>query len=293
MAITLKKNSIILADNLDLLITLPDKSIDLIYIDPPFATQKDQKYTRLKTIKTRETSKKTRKGFGNKTYETIELGTLQFKDTFTNFLLFIEPRLTQAYRILKDNGSLFVHLDYREAHYVKVLLDVIFGRQSFINEIIWNWDYGAKSKKKWSNKHNTILWYAKTPDKYTFNLENVDRIPYLAPDLVGPEKAKKGKLPTTCWWFSIVGTNSKERTGYPTQKPLTLLKRIVSVHSKPGDTVLDFFAGSGTTGEAAALLGRQFILVDEKRDAVEIAAARLAAYKPRCIGFAPNPFYAK
>ena len=191
------------------------------------------------------------------------------------------PRLQEAYRILTPDGSLFLHIDYREVHYVKVLLDQIFGRESFINELIWSYDYGGKPKNRWPAKHDNILWYAKDPEHYVFNYEAIDRIPYMAPDLVGPEKAERGKIPTDVWWMTIVPTNSREKTGYPTQKPLKLLNRIVQVHSNAGDTVLDFFAGSGTTGVAAANAQRKFILIDSSPDAIRVMAERLAFASPK------------
>ena len=193
-------------------------------------------------------------------------------------------RLEQAYRILSPDGSLFLHIDYREVHYVKVLLDQIFGRSSFINELIWSYDYGGKPKNRWPAKHDNILWYAKDPENYVFNYDAIDRIPYMAPDLVGPDKAARGKIPTDVWWMTIVPTNSKEKTGYPTQKPIKLLNRIVQVHSKEGDTVLDFFAGSGTTGVAAAKAQRRFLLMDSNPDAIRVMADRLSFASPNVQG---------
>jgi site-specific DNA-methyltransferase (adenine-specific) len=182
--------------------------------------------------------------------------------------------LLDAYRILKDNGSLYFHIDYREVHYCKIMLDSIFGRESFINEIIWAYDFGGRAKDRWPAKHDNILFYAKNADNFIFNREDIDRIPYMAPGLVGKEKAEKGKLPTDTWWHTIVGTNSKEKTGYPTQKPLGVLKRIVAASSPKGGTVMDFFAGSGTTGQACLELGRHFILVDNNLQALEVMQKR-------------------
>jgi site-specific DNA-methyltransferase (adenine-specific) len=196
---------------------------------------------------------------------------------------FLEPRLCQAKRLLTPSGSLFVHLDYREVHYVKVLLDGIFGRKGFINEIIWAYDYGGRPKNRWPAKHDTILWYANNPSLYTFNYAAIDRIPYMTPRMVGPEKAARGKTPTDVWWQTIVPTGGKEKTGYPTQKPLKLLERIIQVHSNPGETVLDFFAGSGSTGEAAARHGRGFVLVDQSAEAIKVMKKRLQAYNPDII----------
>lgn len=271
-----------LGDNLEVLRLLPSKSCNLIYIDPPFNTQKTQKRNRITATKSLAG---TRSGFGEVLYEVQSLASPSYEDSFDDFLGFIKPRLLEAFRLLADDGSLFVQIDYREVHYVKVLLDSIFGRTSFINELIWSYDYGGKPKNRWPAKHDTILWYAKDPEHYTFNYAAIDRIPYMAPDLVGPEKAERGKIPTDVWWMTIVPTNSKEKTGYPTQKPIKLLSRIVNVHSKPDDLILDFFAGSGTTGMAAALAQRRFILVDSSLDAVNLMAERLSFANPSLHGF--------
>jgi len=271
-------NRIIHSDNLPVLERLEDESVDLIYIDPPFNTGKRQERRRLKTVADAEGGDRT--GFLGKRYRTVEIGRSGWEDRFDDFLAFIEPRLVEARRVLKSEGSFFLHIDWREVHYCKVLLDGIFGRDSFMNEIIWAYDYGARSKKKWSAKHNNILWYVKDPKDYTFNFDEMDRIPYMAPGLVGPEKAKRGKTPTDVWWHTIVSPNGKEKTGYATQKPLGVLERIVKVHSRPGDLVLDFFAGSGTTGEAAAKNDRRFLLVDANPEAVEVMSKRLARFDP-------------
>ena len=265
------------ADNLPLLRTLPTASCRLIYIDPPFNTQKIQKRNRI-TV-TRD-GQGTRGGFAGERYSIARLDSPEYLDQYDDFLAFLKPRLGEAHRILTPDGSLFLHIDYREVHYVKVLLDSIFGRASFINEIIWAYDYGGKPKTRWPAKHDNILWYAKDPENYIFNYKAIDRIPYMAPDLVGPEKAALGKIPTDVWWMTIVPTNSREKTGYPTQKPIKLLNRIVQVHSNPGDTVLDFFAGSGTTGVAAAKANRNFILIDSSPDAIRIMTERLAFTAP-------------
>ena len=270
-----------LGDNLEILRGFASSSFDLIYVDPPFNTQKVQKRDRF-TAKRSENG--TRGGFGNALYEIQRIASPEYHDSFDDFLGFLEPRLREAYRLLKDGGSFFLHLDYREVHYVKVLLDSIFGRESFLNEIIWSYDYGGKPKNRWPAKHDNILWYAKDPEKYTFNFEAIDRVPYMAPDLVGPEKAALGKIPTDVWWMTIVPTNSKEKTGYPTQKPLKLLSRLVKVHSNAGDAVLDFFAGSGTTGVAAALERRNFVLIDNSPEAVRVMQQRLAFANPRMYG---------
>jgi len=287
-------SKIILADNMAVLPTMAAESVDLIYIDPPFNTGRKQQRTQIKTIRDDENGDRT--GFQGKRYKTVKVGTMAFSDEFDDFLEFLRPRLEQAYRILKPNGSFFFHIDYREVHYSKILLDRIFGgedgptagRKHFMNEIIWAYDYGARSKSRWSAKHDNILWYAKDPNNYTFNYDAMDRIPYMAPGLVGPEKAARGKTPTDVWWHTIVPTAGKERTGYPTQKPLGILNRIIKVHTNPGDLVLDFFAGAGTTGEAAARHGREFMLIDGSKEAVQIMSKRLAIYTPECVGFNPS-----
>ena len=265
--------SVYLGDNLAILRQIPSTSVDLIYIDPPFNTGAKQTRTQLKTVRKPSGD---RIGFQGHRYQTIRLGTKSFDDEFDDYPAFLLPRMTEAYRVLKPTGSLYFHIDFRESHYCKVLLDEIFGRSSFLNEIIWAYDYGARSRKKWPAKHDTILFYAKDPDCYTFNIEDIDRIPYMAPGLVGAEKAAKGKLPTDTWWHTIVSTNSKEKTGYPTQKPLGILQRIIRASSNPGDLVLDFFAGSGTTGVAAAQLGRSFILIDNNPEALKVMRTRFA-----------------
>ena len=267
---------VIFADNLDVLTSLPDGAVDLIYVDPPFNTGRTQERRSIRTV--RDEDGGDRVGFQGNRYRTVEIGSSAYADSFDDYLSFLEPRFRQAQRVLKSNGSFFLHVDYREVHYCKVLLDEIFGRPSFINEIVWAYDYGARSKSRWPAKHDNILWYAKDPEDYTFNYEDVDRIPYMAPGLVGPDKAARGKTPTDVWWHTIVPTNGKEKTGYPTQKPLGIMDRIVRVHSNPGDVVLDFFAGSGTTGEAAAKLERNFILVDNNPEAIRVMEKRLAGY---------------
>ena len=282
----MKKNSINLADNLDFLREVPNAAGDLIYIDPPFNTGTQQSITRLKTVRDQGGD---RTGFGGNRYRTERQGSTSYLDAFEDYMAFLAPRIDEARRVLADNGSIFLHVDQHESHYCKVLLDRVFGRKSFINEIIWSYDYGGRSKKKWPTKHDTIFWYAIDPANYTFNANAIDRIPYMAPGLVGKEKAARGKVPTDVWWQTIVPTSGKERTGYPTQKPLAILERIVKVHSNPGDMVMDFFAGSGTTGVAAARNDRLFVLVDSNPEAVQVAARRLTEYTPECVGFTPEP----
>ena len=267
------KGRICFGDNIEVLRTLPNNSIDLIYIDPPFNTGKIQKRTQIKTIRSEYGD---RTGFQRNKYKSIVLDSKQFTDIFDDYLGFLEPRLIEAHRVLAPHGSLYFHIDYREVHYCKILLDNIFGRECFLNEIIWAYDYGGRPKNRWPAKHDNILFYAKEPGKHIFNTDEIERIPYMAPGLVGPEKAALGKLPTDVWWHTIVPTNSREKTGYPTQKPLGILRRIIQASSRPGDIVLDFFAGSGTTGVAAIELGRRFVLVDNNPQAIEIMRRRFA-----------------
>ena len=263
-------------DNLPFLQRMETDSIPLIYIDPPFNTGKTQSRKRIKTARVSNMDGD-RTGFGGHRYQTTVTHESGYADSFDDYLGFLRPRLVEAHRILTSNGSLFFHIDWRESARCRMLLEEIFGGAAHcINEIIWAYDYGARSKSRWSAKHDNIYWFAKDPENYIFNYGDIDRIPYMAPGLVGEEKAKRGKTPTDTWWQTIVPTNSKEKTGYPTQKPLALLNRIVKVHSNPDDTVLDFFAGSGTTGKAAALAGRRFVLIDKNPEAVAVMKKRLA-----------------
>jgi len=249
-------------DNLDVLKRFPDGQINLIYIDPPFNTGRTQRRARFHTEGAR----------------LVADASYGYRDAFDDFLGFLRPRLEEAYRLLAPDGSLFFHLDYREVHYCKVLLDQIFGRASFINEIIWAYDYGARTKTRWPAKHDTLLWYAKDPERYTFNYEAMDRIPYMAPSLAGKAKAARGKTPTDVWWHTIVSPTGKEKTGYATQKPRGILDRIVKVHSAPGDRLMDFFAGSGSFGESAYALGRNCVLVDNNPEALAVMRKRFAAF---------------
>lgn len=279
--------TILQGDNLDILPTLPAAFASVVYVDPPFNTGKAQHRTRLKvTASTGATDARERQrtGFGGRTYDvTADDDGPRYDDAFDDFESFLLPRIDAGLRCLTKTGSLFVHLDYREVHYIKVALDRLLGRHRFVNEIIWAYDYGGRPKNRWPAKHDTILWYAMDPKDYTFDFGAIDRIPYMAPGLVGDAKAAAGKTPTDVWWHTIVPTNGKEKTGYPTQKPLGILNRLVRVHSRPGDVVLDFFAGSGTTGEAAARNDRGFVLVDRSSEAVEVMARRLAPFAPEII----------
>jgi site-specific DNA-methyltransferase (adenine-specific) len=265
------RGHVVLGNNLDVLASLPDESIDLIYVDPPFNTGKRQTLTSLKTVRDESGD---RTGFQGRRYRTVKVGSSSYVDVHDDYLAFLEPRLVEMRRVLKQSGSLYFHIDYREAHYCKVLLDLIFGRECFLNEVIWAYDYGARTTKKWPPKHDNILVYVRDPARYFFDAEAVERIPYMAPGLVGPEKAARGKLPTDTWWHTIVPTNGKERTGYPNQKPLGILRRVVQASCPEGGIVADFFAGSGTTGAAAHELGRRFLMVDNNPEAAQVMAER-------------------
>ena len=268
------KYRVIQGDNLTVLKSIPDESVQLIYVDPPFNTGRVQSRGSSKTTRT-ETGN--RIGFKGQRYEIVKETILSYDDEFKDYWGFLEPRLEQAWRLLNETGTLYLHLDYREAHYAKVLLDALFGRECFLNEIIWAYDYGGKAKSRWPAKHDTILVYVKNPEKYYFSNESVDREPYMAPGLVTPEKVAKGKLPTDVWWHTIVSPTGKEKTGYPTQKPLGILRRVIQASSREGDLVLDFFAGSGTTGAAAAELGRNFILIDQNPESIAVIKERFKA----------------
>ena len=265
--------AVVEADNLELLRSLPDACVDLVYADPPFATGGSQRLTSIRT----GSGEGTRGGFGGRTYRYEVVSDMAWADDLPldQHLEALHARLVEVHRVLTADGSLYLHVDWRTAHHVRLLLDEVFGPERFLNEIVWAYDYGGRARDRWPRKHDTILWYAKG-DAWTFEREAIDRIPYLAPGLVGPEKAARGKLPTDVWWMTIVPPGSAERTGYPTQKPVRLLERIVAASSRPGELVLDPYAGSGTTGVAAARLGRRWLLVDRNPAAVEIARARLA-----------------
>jgi site-specific DNA-methyltransferase (adenine-specific) len=263
----------VLADNLSVLGELPDASVDLIYVDPPFNTGRSRVLQRLKTSRDDDGD---RIGFQGRRYRTVRLGRTQYLDVHDDYLAFVEERIVEFHRVLQPHGSLYFHIDYREAHYCKVLLDLVFGRDRFLNEIIWAYDYGGRTRRRWPAKHDTILVYVKEPRRYYFDADAVERIPYMSPGLVGPEKAARGKLPTDTWWHTIVPPGGKERTGYPTQKPLGILRRIVLASSPPGGLVADFFAGSGTTGAACLELGRRFLMVDNSPEAFQVMRSRFA-----------------
>jgi len=286
-------NTIILGDNLEVLKDLPDEFAQLIYIDPPFNTGKKQTRTRVKTKSilppssteaadsTTYSKVSTRKGFAGKEYASQKIEEAgSYSDKFVDFESFLIDRVKASLHCLKKNGSIMIHLDYREVHYIKVAMDKLIGRDKFMNEIIWAYDYGARSKNKWSAKHDTILWYVMNPNDYVFNYDAMERIPYMAPSLVTADKAAKGKTLTDVIWQTIVPTMGKEKTNYPTQKPLGLLNKIIPVHTNKDDFVLDFFAGSGTTGESAAIHNRKFVLVDKNFEATDVCKNRLINYSP-------------
>jgi site-specific DNA-methyltransferase (adenine-specific) len=268
---------VVVGDNLPLLRELPDGYAQMVYADPPFNTGRTQTRQTLATV---GAANGKRVGFAGRRYETKLLAESSYKDSFDDYLGFLAPRLEELKRVLDPTGTLYVHLDYREAHYVKLLLDELFGRECFLNELIWAYDYGAKPRRKWPQKHDTILVYVKDPRAYHFDAEAVDREPYMAPGLVTPEKAARGKRPVSVMWHTIVSTTGREKTGYPTQKPEALIRRFVQASSRPGDLCLDPFAGSGTLGAVAAKLGRRYLLIDESPEAGRVMRERLGARCP-------------
>jgi site-specific DNA-methyltransferase (adenine-specific) len=274
------EGEILLGDNLAVMATFADGAFRMIYLDPPFNTGQKRTARRLRTV---AASDGDRTGFGGRRYRSDLLEGSSYRDHFDDYLGFLEPRLREARRLLDPEGTLYLHLDYREAHYVKLLCDEVFGRDCFLNELVWAYDYGAKPRRRWPPKHDTILVYVRDPDGYWFDSDAVEREPYMAPGLVTPEKAARGKLPTDVWWHTIVPTSGRERTGYPTQKPEGLLRRMVLASSRPGDRVADFFAGSGTLGAVAAATGRRYVLVDANPDAVAVMERRLGATRARAL----------
>jgi DNA modification methylase len=274
MASQRARNQILLGDNLELLPRFAAESFQLVYVDPPFNTGRRQVRRTLEAMRDEDGD---RNGFQGHRYRSRLLAESSYRDQFDDYLAFLEPRLLEARRVLAREGTLYFHIDYREAHHCKLLLDEVFGRECFLNEIIWAYDYGARSRRRWPAKHDTILVYVKDPSAYYFDCEGVDREPYMAPGLVTAEKAARGKLPTDVWWHTIVPTNSREKTGYPTQKPAGIVRRMVQASSRPGDWCLDCFAGSGTLGAVAAQLGRRYVLIDSSAHAVEVMRARLAS----------------
>ncbi len=263
---------ILLGDNLELLPRFADESFQLVYIDPPFNTGKRQ---RRQTIEAHAAEDGNRIGFNGRRYRTRVLAESSYPDDFDDYLAFLEPRLRHARRLLSATGTLYFHIDYREAHYCKLLLDELFGRECFLNELIWAYDYGAKPRSRWPQKHDTILVYVREAGRHFFDAEAVEREPYMAPGLVGAEKAARGKLPTDVWWHTIVSPTGTEKTGYPTQKPEALVRRMLHASTRPGDWCLDPFAGSGTLGAVAAKLGRRYVLIDSNPEAVRVARERL------------------
>jgi site-specific DNA-methyltransferase (adenine-specific) len=271
--LSLDDDLVIAGDNAVVLGNLPAETFDLIYVDPPFNTGRAQARSTVATVADPSAG---RVGFGGRRYRSQLLQRLSYDDQFADYLGFLEPRLARARELLAPHGTLYFHIDYREAHYCKLLLDELFGREAFLNEIIWAYDYGAKPRRRWPAKHDTILAYVRTPGAHHFDADAVDREPYMAPGLVGPEKAARGKRPTDVWFHTIVPTNGAEKTGYPTQKPAGVLRRLVAASSRPGGWCLDPFAGSGTVGAVCRELGRRFVLVDSNPVALEVIRERLA-----------------
>jgi site-specific DNA-methyltransferase (adenine-specific) len=265
---------VIAGDNAQVLEQLPAGMFDLIYIDPPFNTGRAQS-RRTMTAVADPTA--TRVGFGGRRYRSELLGRLAYDDQFEDYLGFLEPRLARARELLAPHGTLYFHIDYREAHYCKLLLDELFGRDAFLNEIIWAYDYGAKPRRRWPAKHDTILAYVRTPGGHHFDADAVDREPYMAPGLVGAEKAARGKRPTDVWFHTIVPTNGSEKTGYPTQKPAGVLRRLVTASSRAGGWCLDPFAGSGTLGAVCRELERRYVMIDSNPEAIEVMRRRLGS----------------
>ena len=241
-----EEDLLIAGDNLAAMAALPPGAFDMAYLDPPFNTGSERRR-----------------------------GALAYADAFEDYAGFLAPRLQRARELLAPHGTLYLHLDYREAHRCKILLDELFGPECFLNELIWIYDYGGRPKRRWPAKHDTILVYVRDRARYHFDDDEVDREPYMAPGLVGPEKTARGKRPSDCWWHTIVPTNSREKTGYPTQKPVAIVRRMVAASSRPGGWCLDPFGGSGTLGAACRELGRRFVLVDANPEAIDVMRARL------------------
>ena len=275
--LVLDDDLVVLGDNLDVLARLPDGAFDLIYADPPFNTGRAQARSTTRSVAD-PTAR--RVGFGGRRYSSQLLSRLSYEDAFGDYLDFLGPRLARCRELLAPHGTLYFHIDYREAHYCKLLLDELFGRDAFLNEIVWAYDYGAKPRRRWPAKHDTILVYVRTPGAHHFDAEAVDREPYMAPGLVGVEKAARGKRPTDVWFHTIVPTTGAEKTGYPTQKPVGVLRRFVAASSRPGGWCLDPFAGSGTLGAVCAQLGRRYVLVDSHPDAIAVMRSRLGTPSP-------------
>ncbi len=273
-SLRLDDDLVVVGDNAPVLDALPDQAFDLIYMDPPFNTGRAQARH---TLTVSASADGDRLGFQGRRYSSTLLRTLSYDDQFGDYLAFLEPRLSRARELLAPHGTLYFHIDYREAHYCKLLLDEVFGRDAFLNELIWAYDYGAKPRRRWPAKHDTILVYVRTPGAHHFDADAVEREPYMAPGLVSAEKAARGKRPTDVWFHTIVPTNGREKTGYPTQKPEGVLRRLVAASSRPGGWCLDPFAGSGTLGAVCRQLGRRFVLIDENPIAAEVMRDRLGA----------------
>ncbi len=258
-----------LCDNLTVMRGLPENFIDLIYMDPPFFTGKERK------AKSR-----------------IRASEDSFEDTWTSdidgYIEWLRPRLVETRRLLRSTGLIYLHLDWHAVHYVKVEMDTIFGYDRFINEIIWRYRTGGLSHNMFARKHDTILVYSKTSK---FKIEPWKEKAYTKSRYRKAGVVNYGSGETEffsdsrgvynfvnasdVWEIPYINSQAKERVGYPSQKPELLLERIIASSTRPGETVADFFCGSGTTGVVAQKLGRRWILVDKSRDAVEVSRFRL------------------
>lgn len=263
--LALSVRTVVCADNLELMSTLPPACCDLIYADPPFNCDR------------------VIGGYNGASPSYDD----RHKKGLKGYLGFLRPRLSLMRRLLSPKGSLCVHLDTRAVHYVKVMLDELFGAGHFLNEIIWSYRSGARPAKWFPRKHDTLLVYAKSPGEHTFNPIRGGR--YRTRDLKIAEDGRPykstrngplyfhpdGPMLSDVWEIPILSTVSKERTEYPSQKPEALLERIIRAGSNDGDLVADFFCGSGTTLAVADRLGREWLGCDDNPDAVRVARRRL------------------
>lgn len=274
----MQENVIIKDDSFHVMKNMKEKSIDMIYLDPPFYTQNEHKL------------------YSSKTGEEYS-----FQDKWSDmdeYLSYMSVRLAECKRILKDTGSIFVHCDRNASHYLKVVLDKIFGMSNFQSEIVWAYKRWSNSKKGLLNQHQVILFYSKTKDfkfhtVYTDYSEttNIDQIlqermrdkngkavyKYDESGNIVVGQSKKGVPLSDVWEIPFLNPKAKERVGYPTQKPIVLLERIIQLVTDMGDVVLDPFAGSGTTLVAAKMLNRKFIGIDISSEAVKLSEERLAS----------------
>ena len=260
------------AEAIHFLESIPDESVDLIYTDPPFGTGDKQQL--------------------NRKSKGVIVSKLSYDDKFEDYVDFLSRHLVHMRRILKQSGTMYLHLDWRWVHYAKVECDKIFGVRNFLNHVVWSYNFGGRGRDRWPQKHDDILVYTKSCGDHLFNWDEIDRIPYAAPELqfVGrsKEEAEKriatGQVPTDVWSMSIVGTASRERVGYPSQKPLKLVKRVIRASSPHRGLVVDPFAGSGTTAVAALESGRDFLVCDRSEEAINVMKDRLTDSKVEFLG---------